>query len=193
MSSEYAALVAKVDGFVRNARSHAGSDITCERGCSGCCGVSLSLAQVEADQVRRALRALPEATRLRAAARGRQELHASAVANASPRCALLEDDGSCAVYEQRPLVCRTQGHALRYPTGFVPAAAVRTRTTTGEITHCPLNFTENPPQPAAVLDAERMDLILAVVNQRFSQAHDLDRNERHAISELAVQATDSEP
>ena len=36
---------------------------------------------------------------------------------------MLELDGRCAVYAHRPLVCRTQGYALRYPAGFMPEAA----------------------------------------------------------------------
>jgi hypothetical protein len=102
---------------------------------------------------------------------------------------MLDAAGRCMVYEHRPLVCRTQGHALRYPAGFIPEAAVRARSKTGEITYCPLNFTQSAPEAADVLDAERVDQILAVVAQRFARAQGTDPNERIALSELAVQSS----
>lgn len=43
-----------------------------------------------------------------------------------PMCERLEADGTCAVYEHRPVVCRTHGHLLV--------------TEEGGVDHCPLNF-----------------------------------------------------
>jgi hypothetical protein len=54
------------------------------------------------------------------------------------------------------------------------------------MTHCPLNFTEHPPQARAVLDAERVDQILALVNLRYAQQHGLDPEARHPIRALAA-------
>ena len=122
---------------------------------------------------------------------------------------MLGDTGQCVVYEQRPLVCRTQGHALRYPAGFVPEGAVRARAVrvspaggparletheqdgggaSGEITFCPLNYTAKPPEAADVLDAERVDQLLALVNHRYALAHEVPGETRTAISELAQEA-----
>jgi Fe-S-cluster containining protein len=192
VTSEYAALQDKVAAFTRGAWERAREQMACRRGCDSCCSVWLSVSQVEAAELRAGLAALPFAARAEVAERGRRELAREAQPTtqpgAAPRCALLESDGSCAVYAHRPLVCRTQGHALRYPPGFIPVAAVRARTSTGEITHCPLNFSEVPPRAADVLDAERVDQILALVNRRFCEAAGLDPEARHALSQLAADA-----
>jgi len=186
MLSEYAALVAKVEGFTGPAFERSRADMVCARGCASCCLVWLTVNQVEAANVREAIAQLPNDVRLRLAERGAHESQREA--SAAPRCAMLEDDGSCAIYAARPLVCRTQGFALRYPAGFIPVAAVRTQRATGDITHCPLNFTERAPEPASVLDAERVDQILAVVNRRYAEAHGVDPAQRHALSALAASA-----
>ena len=151
---EYRALVAKVEGFVAGVGERRASDLACKRGCDGCCHAWLSVSAVEADAVRSGLAALPDEARARVRQRGQRELarereqtarrEAGDAGEDPPRCALLEDDGSCAVYAVRPLVCRTQGHALRYPPDFVPEAAVRLRTRTGDVTWCPLNYTDAP-------------------------------------------------
>jgi len=196
VNDEYQALVAKVGAFTSAAFTRSGSHMACARGCDSCCLVWLSLNQVEAAELQSALSELPASTRARIAERGVRERareaastrdrDPSASASEPARCAMLEDTGDCAVYERRPLVCRTQGYALRYPAGFIPAAAVRARNPTGEVTHCPLNFTTGAPSREDVLDAERVDQILAIVNQRFSQARGLDPQARHAIHTLAA-------
>jgi Fe-S-cluster containining protein len=114
------------------------------------------------------------------------------------RCVMLEDDGTCAVYDARPLVCRTQGHALRYPAGVVPEEAVRARgrraapnvrhapdATAGPdaITWCPLNYTGAPPRAEDVLDAARVDALLALIDHRYGAA-----SERVTLVALAAEA-----
>jgi hypothetical protein len=186
MSSEIDALVTKVDASAQAAFDRARNHMACRRGCDSCCMVWLTVDQVEADQLRSALSAMSANERAEVRARGMRELARERANEPGPRCAMLRDDGSCAVYAARPLVCRTQGYALRYPPGFIPTAAVRMRIGGGEVTHCPLNFTQRLPEAAEVLDAERVDQILAVVNLRHSQANGLDPAQRHALSELAV-------
>lgn len=55
--------------------------------------------------------------------------------------------GLCAVYEQRPLICRSHGTAVLLEDG--------------KVEHCPLNFTEAPPAKPTVLR-------LAAINQPLS-------------------------
>jgi Fe-S-cluster containining protein len=143
---------------------------------------------VEASQIRAGLAAFSPRARAELAERGRREQGHEAEGATSARCAMLETDGRCAIYAHRPLVCRTQGHALRYPVGFVPEAAVRTRTSSGDVTYCPLNFTRAAPKAEDVLDAERVDQILAVVGQRFALAHGHEPGVRIAISALAAES-----
>lgn len=85
--------------------------------------------------------------------------------DAPERCVMLEDDGRCAVYASRPLVCRSQGLALAYPSDVVPVEAVRARAGDKALVWCPLNFTTRPPTGADVLDAGRLDEALAVLNR----------------------------
>jgi Fe-S-cluster containining protein len=188
---EYRALVAKVEGFVAAVAVRRASDLACKRGCDGCCHAWLSVSAVEAASVRLGLAGLPAEARARIRERGERELareqEASEATPAPPRCALLEDDGSCAIYAVRPLVCRTQGHALRYPPDFVPDAAVRLRTKAGDVTWCPLNYTEAPPRSEDVLDAERVDQILALVGQRQAESTQAAL-ERTRLSQLAAEA-----
>ena len=209
-ADEYQALVTKVEGFLAGVAARRSSDLACKRGCDACCHAWLSVSPVEAERVRAGLAALSAEQRASVRERGRRELarerlhtesgtpepagfcsraepRASTEAGAPPRCALLEDDGSCAIYGDRPLVCRSQGHALRYPADFVPEAAVRLRTKSGDVTWCPLNYTDAAPRSEDVLDAERVDQILALVGRRHapSEAAALQRTR---LSELAANA-----
>lgn len=155
---DYLALRAKVDAFTDAVGERRGADLSCRAGCTACCHVQLEVSDVEAEGVREALRALDGAARERARAR--------AESPSSSACVMLEEDGGCAIYAARPLVCRTQGHALRYPPGTLLDAAVRAGGEGAEVTWCPLNYTERPPAAADVLDAERVDVLLAVINRR---------------------------
>ena len=192
MSSEYRALVDKVEAFTSIAFERRKQDMACAKGCSSCCEVSLTVSAVAAAEIKQGLALLSAKDRARVAQRAarlraQQDRDGSEQTHAHPaRCVMLEEDGSCIVYAHRPLVCRTQGHALRYPPGFIPEAAVRARSSRGEVTHCPLNFTEAAPEPGDVLDAERIDQILVVVAQRFALANQLDPDERVTLTELAL-------
>ncbi len=155
----YTQLVSKVDAFSAGVHEGRAADMRCAPGCSACCHVELTVCGVEAEEVARGLAELPETARARLAERARA---APAYGGA---CVMLEDD-RCLVYARRPLVCRTQGLALAYPPGFVPEAAVRAKDARGhDITWCPLNFQDAPPQPREVLDAGRLDETLAVVER----------------------------
>jgi hypothetical protein len=156
---DYLAIRAKVDAFGAATTARRSADLRCQAGCTACCEVQLEVSDVEAAHVREALGALSPETRARLAERAGRP---------SKRCVMLEDDGRCAIYEARPLVCRTQGHALRYPPGTLPPEAVRATGAGAEVTWCPLNYTEQKPTAEDVLDAERVDVLLALVNRRVS-------------------------
>jgi Fe-S-cluster containining protein len=185
VTEEYRALVEKVSTFCEAVATRCAGSLACGPGCSSCCEAWLTVCAVERAQLQRALAALPAEERTAIARRGEAELTRERSGASPARCALLQDDGRCAVYEHRPLVCRTQGLALRYPNGVVPAAAVRLRVSSGEVTHCPLNYRAGAPDAKDVLDAERVDQLLALVNLRYAQAHGEDPAARYAISDIA--------
>lgn len=176
---EYRAIVARVDAFAASVGERRAADMQCRAGCDACCHVELEVSGVEAAAVRGALAALPD--EVRAAVRAR------AGGETGGRCVMLDGDGRCAVYAARPLVCRTQGLPLRYPAGFVPAEAVGLHLgEKGDATWCPLNFREKAPAGEDVLDAELVDKLLAVVNQRHAAARGEDHLQRVAIRQLAA-------
>ena len=164
-----------MDGSVAAIEHRRADAITCHAGCESCCHAELTVSDVEAASVRAGLDALEAVDRERVRER------AASPISSTPRCVMLEADGRCAIYNARPLVCRTQGHALQYPDGVIPANALFARTKTGGVTWCPLNYTNEAPLPADIIDAERIDTILAVVNRRFEGRSD----ERVSLRSLA--------
>lgn len=168
-SPEYDALVAKVDAFAEKVATRRPADLECRRGCSGCCAPGLTVSPVEAAAIREHLEAadgLPE--------RGTDP----------EACAFLTPRGECSIYPARPLVCRTQGLPLLYPPDVVPAEAVMASAGEGEVTWCPLNFTESAPDGEDVLDAGRLDEMLALINRRFVGERD-EALARVPLEELA--------
>ncbi len=126
----------RVDAHFERAAAQAGDAMQCAPGCERCCHVDLSVFEVEAASIRDALAALPTFLRERVRAQSDQ----------SERCAMLVE-GRCAVYDARPLICRSHGLAVQ--------------TEDGSIEHCPLNFTDTLPAAADVLR-------LAAINEPLS-------------------------
>ena len=166
---EYEALVARVDELTAEIAKRRAQDLVCRLGCTLCCHVQLTLSEVEARRVREAL------ARLDAEARERVRARAHASDGEQGACVMLEPDGACAIYADRPLVCRTQGHALLYPRGTWHEEAVFAVTERGEITWCPLNYVAQMPDSADVLEAERIDELLALANRAADAGDSLVR------------------
>ncbi len=116
----YAQLVADLDRDVVRLASRL--PLNCRPGCSHCCKPFAVLA-VEAAILKKALAALPPATRSRLADQAEDE----------EQCPLLLDS-LCAVYHHRPLICRTQGLAIAYVDHDHQAI---------EVSACPLNFPDD--------------------------------------------------
>lgn len=178
-SPEYDALVEKVDAFARKVAARRPDDLECRAGCSSCCAPGLTVSPVEAAPIRDFL------------ARRRSEGARPGLGGAAPgsrppagACVFLDSRGECGIYPVRPLVCRTQGLPLLYPADTVPLEAVMARAGTGEVTWCPLNFTQSAPDGDDVLDAGRLDEMLALVNRRFVDGED-EALERIALEDLA--------
>lgn len=159
MTDDYLRLRDRVDAFATGVFARRAADVLCGPGCSACCEAHLSVSAIEALAVAEQLDSLPADRRAELARRSTRE------EEGDPRCVMLDDDGLCAIYPARPLVCRTQGLPLLYPPGFVPAEAVLGRTPKGEITACPLNFTERAPASEDVLDMGRVDTLLALMGR----------------------------
>ena len=179
------ALVAKVDAFEAAVRTRRASSMACRAGCSACCHAELAVCDVEAALVREGLAALDAEARARLGAR---------VERHDGRCVLLEADGRCAIYEARPLVCRTQGLPLRYPDDVIPEAAIMARgkgARGGALTWCPLNFRgdDHAPRAEDVLDAERVDAMLALSNREHVTRAGGELERRTLLRALAREIT----
>jgi hypothetical protein len=89
------------------------------------------------------------------------------------RCAFLDDDGACTVYDARPFLCRTHGLPLR-----TDDAADRPRgglrVLRDDVSVCALNFTERAPAAREVLDAVRIQTLLVTVDRRFRVVAGMD-------------------
>ena len=133
-------LRARVDAHFAAAVRETPASFRCGPGCDRCCHQRFGVFAVEAAPIRGAL---GELGRRDPALRRRVRAQADDPAYAD-RCALLVD-GRCAVYDARPIICRTHGLPLAVPVDpDVPAGPHR-------VDHCPKNFTDAPPPRAALL------------------------------------------
>lgn len=152
---EYQALLAKVDAFSARVEAQQAEGLNCRPGCDGCCRLERSAWAVELDNIRRWLTLQPPHRRASLASRRDQP-----EVRGGERCVFLDDDGQCAIYPVRPIICRTHGPVARMPDGG--------------LAWCELNFPGLPPEvvaervPAgAVLDIDLLNRMLALVNARF--------------------------
>lgn len=184
---DYLHLRAEVDDVAQAATGRRRRDLACDRGCTMCCHVQLTVSSVEAHAIRQTLRTrqphVRDELRARAKALHRREKGPGGL---TP-CVMLDDDGACAIYEGRPLVCRTQGHALLYPKGDLPGDAVFAESKQGDITWCALNYTAHKPQSEDVLDAERINQRLALANLKFLGGDKAKAQERISLRDLALE------
>ena len=100
----------KVDAHFDAAVARSPHAFRCAEGCDACCHVRIGVFAVEAAPIRDALARLAHED---PALRTRVRLQADDPAHAH-RCALLVD-GKCAVYAQRPLICRSHGLPVLVP------------------------------------------------------------------------------
>ncbi len=152
----YRQLIEQVDTLTATLSSHYAPHLVCRSGCSGCCHHHLSVFAVEAAAVQDAIDALPEPVRVRLERQAGEvlemEMHGEAVA-----CPMLIDD-RCAIYESRPLICRTQGLPL----------LLEAEDGQPEVDFCPLNFTAEDAvdelDEGHLVPLDDLNLKLALVN-----------------------------
>lgn len=144
----YELLLEKVDSLCVKIRSICGDAITCREGCDGCCR-HFSVFLVEAVSIALAVGSLPE-EKQRFLRRRVEWMKDGDI------CPLLVD-GSCAVYDHRPVICRTHGLPILIREG----EEVR-------VDFCPKNFSGTETLNGdAVIDLERLNQTLAAINEVF--------------------------
>lgn len=179
----YRQLIEGVDDLTAQLNERYQSHLQCGAGCSGCCHHHLSVFAVEAAVLTEAMQALPVAqqTRIRQQANEVQEREAR---GESVACPLLVDN-LCAVYESRPLICRTQGLPLLYEADDGAQ----------EIDFCPLNFTSDEAiaelQDEYLVPLDLLNLKLAMANVSYCRSKELSDEEsyqRISMSEVILRS-----
>lgn len=167
----------KVDAHFDAAVARTPSAFACRAGCDACCHQRFGVFAIEAEPLRRALARLARETpELRS--RIREQAREQAENPAAPdRCPLLVD-GRCAVYDERPLICRSHGLPIA-----VADPAPR-------IDHCPLNFTDQAPPPASVLRLEAVNQPLSVLAVLWKKAGPPGDNRTGDLSDERIPLVD---
>ncbi len=143
-------------------RAQGTCELVCGEGCDQCCRVDLSVFPVEAAPLRELLASLDQDRVQAIWARLESQQH----------CAFLVE-GRCAVYDQRPIICRSQGMPLLLPDGSRDI--------------CP----ENPDPATLPLEAhlalERLNTLLAILHRAHLQETGLEDG-RVRLADLAREA-----
>jgi Fe-S-cluster containining protein len=159
---------ARVDRRFAETRSKYPECFQCRAGCTSCCEVQLTLFPVEAERVARAVEGLPAETR--------EKVREQAGDEERTFCPLLVE-GRCAVYESRPLICRSHGLPVSY--------AEEGRR---EVDVCPLNFAMREIPEDAALEIDPLNELLAAINFFACRGRDIDPGQRVAIRDIARSA-----
>jgi len=182
----FAELVAKVDVFFARVYAKHSTDMQCDKGCSDCCSDRLSITLLEAAALARTIGAMPEAQR--------QDLASHASRKDVSACAALANDGSCMVYEARPLICRSHGVAIRYgrelDDGDKTDAALRLPV----VAACFKNFTGDGGVDAVatedVLDQTTVSATLGALDAAFADECGVPRGTRIDLAQLVINPGD---
>ncbi|MDD2320574.1 MAG: YkgJ family cysteine cluster protein [Geobacteraceae bacterium] len=144
----YNNLVARIDDLCAGIQSACGDNIQCRKGCDSCCR-HFSIFWVEAVSMAHVLAEMPS-ERFRSLRQKAQSFAEHDV------CPLLED-GVCALYSARPIICRTHG------------LPILTRNGTAQlIDFCPQNFVQAETISGKwVIDLDQLNNTLAAINALF--------------------------
>lgn len=174
----------RVAAFSNQASAQGG--IACAQGCTSCCHVDLAVSSIEAARIREALESLPGDVRQELQTRADAITESPEAAESGP-CVMLDDSGSCTIYTERPMICRTQGLALRYPVDFVPEEALSAKASDGSaLCWCPLCYAESKPHRSAILDAVKIDELLGIIDQGYRSGLEQEPAPRSLLRHLVV-------
>lgn len=146
--SNYHALICKVDSLCSEIVLAGGDSIACRQGCDGCCR-HFSVSWVEAYNIAVAVAGLEKTC---------AKMIRDRAGNFMERedCPLLEG-GSCLLYDQRPIICRTHGLPILIKNG---------ESTT--IDYCPKNYRNaDSIEGRHIIDLDRLNDTLAAINSLF--------------------------
>lgn len=170
--ARYRELAARVDAFFAKVHGRHAAEMACSEGCADCCVGGLSITSVEAAAIREGLAARAAPERARIAERART--------NKAARCAALDADDRCGVYDDRPLVCRSHGVPIRTPRP--------NRVELPVVSACEKNFggglTLDAVAPDGVLDQVTLSTVLLAVDSAFAAERGQPRGGRVDLAGL---------
>ncbi len=161
-------LHARVEAHAARVELTHAEHFACRRGCSGCCQTERTVSDVELHALAEALERQGEGTRDLLSER-----------TPSTPCPLLVDE-ACALYDARPLICRTHGLPLVME---------------GRHDVCPLNFTEHSILTLPdhdLLSVDTLTAVLVAVNALYCEETGGDPRRRRPVSALWTGSGESE-
>jgi Fe-S-cluster containining protein len=177
----YKKLLQDIELLTTNLYEQFSKEITCHLGCTSCCYQQLSLSQVEADFVSKAIKKLPKESQEGLLSRAKAINPESEIPQACP----MLDGIACSIYEFRPVICRTHGFPITFKDDNEEII----------LDVCPLNFSEEGDAVELnltdTIDIDRLNLRLAAINYSYSQEKLKDNKksgERVQISEIIISA-----
>lgn len=178
----------KIDAFGARVGARYPGEMVCGAGCDDCCKRSLTVTSLEAAVLTDAVHVLDAASRARLLERAQQPPQL--------RCVALEDDGRCAVYAARPVVCRSHGLALRFDEPAGGPAEPPTRRSLPVIDACPKNFTTRAPATLdadCILDQRTLSTLVAALDAAHADTCGVARGHRTALADVVVAACAASP
>jgi Fe-S-cluster containining protein len=92
-------------------------EVSCKKGCSACCHMEVEVTNYEAEILKEVVVAGYKINRERLQAQSKRGLQDKAwregMRNSNNPCVFLDDEGSCGIYENRPVMCRR--HSVTSP------------------------------------------------------------------------------
>lgn len=153
LKDEYRRLIEDAGNQIAELSSRLHDHLHCAPGCSACCR-KFRITAIEAALIceRKKRTSAPPQT-----------------AQADDQCGLLDDD-RCAIYSDRPLICRTQG----LPIGYIDELNEQI-----DVSVCPLNFHDQYQFTYEdLLLIDPLNSRLSELNSRYCEDNDIDVNIR---------------
>ena len=152
--AKYKEFLEKLDAKVASIVEANRAKINCKLGCNSCCKSGLTVGWIEALLIKDHFDSLVAAKK--------SEIIKELGAMGSSHCEFLQSNGGCAIYESRPVVCRTQG---------VPNRLLDASTGSVEISICSLNYLNGETddlKPGEIIDSDTVSLVKAAFNREVS-------------------------
>lgn len=136
MFEDYRQLLAEIDGWFSRCQANFPEEISCGKGCSGCCRGLFDITILDAFFLKNGFDRLAEDIRARVSDKAKKrlnsiqsiwpefshpftlnhrqehEIEALLASDNDTPCVLLDDNGRCLLYDYRPMTCRLHGVPL---------------------------------------------------------------------------------